>query len=128
MKFSTVLFAAGTLASAALAQKNPLDYINDFPKCAQQCLLTGVSATTCGLDIKCVCTTQAFFDKTVPCIQTNCEDKEEDSARDAAIKLCKEVGGVDVTDKLPPAHEGSTPPPTTPPVKPSPCKARKFRA
>ncbi|KAJ6264996.1 hypothetical protein Dda_1151 [Drechslerella dactyloides] len=126
MKFSTVAVTVASLATVVYGQ---LDQIKAFPVCAQPCLISGISATPCGLDIKCACTNKAFFGAAVPCIQKGCEDADEDKARQAAIDLCKTVGE-DVTAELPPAHGnggGSTPPPTEP-VKPSPCKARKFRA
>ncbi|KAF3907030.1 hypothetical protein ABW20_dc0101166 [Dactylellina cionopaga] len=95
MKFSTAIFAVGALATAVYAQ------FDKFPVCAQPCLITGLTASGCGLtDFKCTCTAQPFFDKSLPCIQTSCKAVDQAKARDASIGLCKSVG-IDITNELP---------------------------
>ncbi|KAF3925963.1 hypothetical protein ABW20_dc0106748 [Dactylellina cionopaga] len=123
MKFSTVLLAVGTFATAAYAQ------LDKFPACAQPCLLQGVTASGCSLtDFKCSCTAQPFFDKSLPCIQSSCKPADQNTARDASIGLCKSVG-IDITDKLPPPVGATTTSAGTTPTKPptSPCKPKRFR-
>ncbi|EPS35063.1 hypothetical protein H072_11528 [Dactylellina haptotyla CBS 200.50] len=125
MKFSTVILAVGTFATAVYGQ------LDAFPNCAQSCLLTGVQASGCSLtDFKCACTAQPFFDKSLPCIQSSCSTADQDKARTAALGLCKSVG-IDITDKLPPPSGGGSTTTSAPPTGPtggSPCKPKlRFR-
>ncbi|KAF3915607.1 hypothetical protein ABW21_db0207804 [Orbilia brochopaga] len=124
MKFSTAIIALGSIATFALGQS-----LNDFPPCAQQCLLQNIGNSGCQLtEFECSCkATDKFVLPTKTCIDNTCGKDDQQKAKTATINLCKKFG-VDLTPILDPKPTSPAPPPTQPTGKPSPCKPKKFRA
>lgn len=103
MKFTIV--AVATFAASVAAQ------LSIIPACAQTCLLTGLTATTCGSSIACACKDQAFLTSSVACIKKSCPlQSDQDLAKKGAIGLCAENG---VTITIP---DDSTPSSTSAPA------------
>ncbi|KAK6350475.1 hypothetical protein TWF718_003666 [Orbilia javanica] len=124
MKFSTVILAVATFATAAFAQ------IDKFPSCGQTCLISNIGSAGCtGIDIPCICNSKPFFDKVVPCIDSSCSAADQEKSIAAAVGLCKDANP-NVGDWLPKPPTTTAPPATTTPPaptntgKPSPCKPK----
>ncbi|KAK6534950.1 hypothetical protein TWF281_006250 [Arthrobotrys megalospora] len=121
MKFSTVILAVATFATAAFAQ------LDQFPSCGQTCLVSNIGSAGCtGIDIPCICNSKPFFDKVVPCVESGCTTQaDKDKSNAAALGLCK-ASNPNVGDWLPKPPSATTTAPPTPSNtgKPSPCKPK----
>ncbi|EGD85358.1 hypothetical protein H112_06260 [Trichophyton rubrum D6] len=89
MKLSAVALAA--LVSVAAAQG-----VSELPKCAQDCASKGFPSS-CGADVKCVCTSNAFLDAITCCVATTCNAEEQKKTIQFAKGICGGVG-VNVPD------------------------------
>ncbi|KAJ3541364.1 hypothetical protein NM208_g4646 [Fusarium decemcellulare] len=43
-----------------------------LPKCAQDCFVEAIPKSTCGLDVKCLCTDETFTDQVHACVEKSC--------------------------------------------------------
>jgi len=88
MKFST-LVSGLAFAGFALAQD-----FSGLPKCAQTCATSSIPAS-CNLDVKCICTAQAFITSITCCVAGACDTADQQTTQQFAAALC---GGVGVTN------------------------------
>ncbi|KAI5289594.1 hypothetical protein KEM52_000731, partial [Ascosphaera acerosa] len=80
MKFTVAAVAAGFAASAAAAitARGNVPSLGDVPKCAFNCVISGLPPS-CKFDPECICKDTSFIDDMSCCIIKACPSEEEQS-------------------------------------------------
>ncbi|KAL2427253.1 hypothetical protein ABEF95_010692 [Exophiala dermatitidis] len=88
--------AAGIMLHLQLATSQEL---SDIPVCAQQCIVTAITDTSCTVtDAHCICAKDSFTSQVAGCIPSACSASDQSATLTFVQKYCAKVG---VTVTLP---------------------------
>jgi hypothetical protein len=79
---------------AGLAALISAQTVDDLPQCSVECLYNGMKLAGCAVDnIQCACVKADTINNDIsPCLKTACDSVDENSFRDLATQICKNVG------------------------------------
>ncbi|KAL1965628.1 hypothetical protein VTN77DRAFT_5305 [Rasamsonia byssochlamydoides] len=83
--------AAISLAFTALVAGTAAQSLSDLPQCAQNCATNAIPAQ-CGLDVKCICSTQSFIASITCCVAKACDQADQEATIKFADSLCSTAG------------------------------------
>jgi hypothetical protein len=79
---------------AGLAALISAQTVDDLPPCSVTCLLNGMKLAGCAVDdLQCACVNAGTMNNDIsPCLKTACDSVDENTFRDLATQICKNVG------------------------------------
>ncbi|CAI7639311.1 unnamed protein product [Penicillium pancosmium] len=90
MKLSQLTLALAALLTTAAAQG-----LGDLPDCARSCA-TDAIPSSCGIDVKCICTTKSFLNDISCCVADKCSKDDQETTLKVAKSICARGGVTDV--------------------------------
>ncbi|KAJ5973938.1 hypothetical protein N7481_011148 [Penicillium waksmanii] len=94
MKLSQLTLALAALLSTAAAQG-----LGDLPDCARSCA-TDAIPSSCGIDVKCICTTKSFLNDISCCVADKCSKDDQETTLKVAKSICARGGVTDVPSSV----------------------------
>ncbi|GAM40427.1 CFEM domain protein [Talaromyces pinophilus] len=87
MKFTTSVLSGLALCVANVAAQD----FGSLPSCARSCATNAIPAS-CGLDVKCICSTSSFISSVSCCVATACDAADQQTTLQFAEQLCAGAG------------------------------------
>ncbi|KAJ5408339.1 hypothetical protein N7509_002222 [Penicillium cosmopolitanum] len=94
MKLSQLTLALAALLSTVVAQG-----LGDLPDCARSCATDAIPAS-CGIDVKCICTTKSFLSDISCCVADKCSKDDQETTLKVAKSICARGGVTDVPSSV----------------------------
>ncbi|KIO22423.1 hypothetical protein M407DRAFT_28072 [Tulasnella calospora MUT 4182] len=98
MRFSLIVLAAATLASAGSVFKRHNDF--DVPWCAKDCVVKADPSPCKPDDTACLCVNPNYYKQVVTCVDECCSPEDAKKTAEVAYKYC-EAAGIDIKEPIP---------------------------